>query len=206
LTFLLFVEGKTEKKALSEFLRRWINTRLSTKVAIRCVDLKGWPNFRKEGRSGIAAVLDAPEHEDVIAGIGLLDLYGPDFPARMPSGDQRYRWGVEQFQREVNHPKFRMFFAVHETEAWLLSQTDVFPAGIRERLKKHEKRPETVNSTKPPSKRIAEAYQSKQWTYRKAIDGPGLFSKADPEKAYAACPHLRQMLDTMLDLAKQAGL
>ena len=205
MTFLLFVEGKTEKKSLSEFLRRWINFRLSRNVGVRCVDLKGWANFRKEGQSGIADILDAPEHEDVIAGIGLLDLYGPDFPGKMRSREERYRWGVERFQHEVDHPKFRMFFAVHETEAWLLSQPDLFPTGIRERLKKHEKRPEAVNFTKPPSKRIGEAYQSMQRTYRKTIDGPNLFSKADPEIAYEACQHLKLMLDTMLNLAREAG-
>ena len=80
---------------------------------------------------------------------------------------ERYEWAVNDFESKVGRG-FRMFFAVHETEAWLLSQPEIFPASAQERLEKYKKRPEAVNFTKPPSKRIEEAYDRK---YRKTIDG-----------------------------------
>ena len=43
-------------------------------------------------------------------------------------------------------------------------------------------------------------------TYKKRVDGPSLFDRADPQKAYQLCPYLQQMLDEMLAMAKQAGL
>jgi hypothetical protein len=75
---------------------------------------------------------------------------------------------------------------------------DNFPTDAQERLDKCKKQPERVNFTKPPSKRIVRKYS-------KTVDGYDLFSKADSEVAYEAHPHLKQKLDAMLNLVKQAG-
>ncbi len=40
--FILFVEGYTEDKALPEFLKRWLDPRLTNPVAIRTVRFEGW--------------------------------------------------------------------------------------------------------------------------------------------------------------------
>ena len=41
--------------------------------------------------------------------------------------------------------KFRLFFAVHEFEAWLLSQPDIFPREIKNALQNRIAQPEQVN-------------------------------------------------------------
>jgi len=38
-------------------------------------------------------------------------------------------------------------------------------------------------------------------SYKEIINGTDLFGRLDPNLAYQRCPHLRQMLDDMLDLA-----
>jgi Domain of unknown function (DUF4276) len=204
--FVLFVEGATEHKALGGFLQRWLNPRLKQPVGIRLVgNLQGWSRFRIRLQRKICAELDAPGREDVIAALGLLDLYGPDFyPAGARTVHERYEWAVETIEREVGRDRFKMFFAVHETEAWLLNQAKVFPSEVRAKLEKLGKRPENVNFIQPPSKYIDEAYRSINRKYKKTVDGFDLFSKADPQVAYDACPHLKRLLDTMLDLARTA--
>lgn len=201
--FVLFVEGATEHKALGGFLQRWLNPQLKQPVGIHLVDLQGWSKFRIRLQRKITAELDAPGRDDVIAAVGLLDLYGPDYED-VQTVEQRYQWLTGKIEREVGRDRFKMFLAVHETEAWLLSQPSMFPPGVREKVEKLERQPETVNFSNPPSKRIEQAYRSMGRKYKKTVDGYDLFSKADPQVAYAACPYLRQMLDTMLDLAQTA--
>jgi len=205
LKFVLFVEGATEHKALAGFLKKWLDSRLKQPVGIRLVDLAGWSKFRTRIQRKIVAELEVPGREDVIAAIGLLDLYGPNFyPDHTHSPKERCEWAVNQIEREVGNKRFKMFFAVHETEAWLLSQPEIFPSGVRDQIEKHKAKPEAVNFNKPPATHIKEAYHAINRTYKKTIDGYELFSRADPEFAYESCPYLKRMLDTMLDLAKNA--
>ena len=42
--FILFVEGYTEKKALSDFLKRWIDPKLDQRVGLKVVRFKGGPS------------------------------------------------------------------------------------------------------------------------------------------------------------------
>ncbi len=205
MNFVLFVEGGTEREALRDFLQRWLHQegRLDQRVGVRLRNLKGWSNIESKGVRSIQAELDGPSSGNIIAAIGLLDLYGPTFyPDNAGTARERYDAGVRKLEREVNRPRFHMFFAVHETEAWLLSQPQVFPKGIREKLQKHQRQPENVNHTNPPAERISEAYRTVNRTYRKTLDGQDLFSKLNPDEAYAACPYLKRMLDTMLRLAQ----
>ena len=86
-------------------------------------------------------------HKEIIAAIGLLDLYESfDFPKKKINVDERYDWAKRQIEDDVNHEKFRMYFAVHETEAWLLSQPEIFPTKVKEKLP-HKKiqNPERIN-------------------------------------------------------------
>ena len=84
------------------------------------------------------------------------------------------------FRNEVNHHKFRMFFAVHESEAWLLSEPAILPRSIRDALpKKKIANPERVNTTKPPSKLLDELFiRHLNRAYRKIADGDHLFARA----------------------------
>ncbi len=77
--FVLFVEGHTEKAALPAFLKRWLDPQLPKPVRITPVRFEGWRDYVKEIEKKVALGLSGKMGADVIAAIGLLDLYGPTF-------------------------------------------------------------------------------------------------------------------------------
>jgi hypothetical protein len=74
---------------------------------------------------------------DVIAVIALLDLYGPTFyPDQCLAAEERYTWAKARLEKQVNDPRFRQYFAVHDVEAWILSQPEF---GYRRKLRERRK-------------------------------------------------------------------
>ncbi len=206
--FILFVEGHTEQKAVPAFLKRWLDKQLTQPVGVQPVRFDGWPQLVKDVRQHTQMYLNAPK-QDVIAVISLLDLYGPTFyPADKTNKLARYQWAKEYLEKQVAQEKFRQFFAIHETEAWLFSDPKLFPQDVRQYLPDTEKRPpENVNFDEPPAKLLERLYRLHlKRKYGKVTDGKSLFAKLDPNVAYEHCPHLRELLDEMLRLAREAGL
>jgi hypothetical protein len=155
------------------------------------------------------AYLEGPKQAEIIAVVGLLDLYGPDFyPNASTSAKDRYDWGVAHFEKEVGLERFCMFFAVHEFEAWLLSQPEIFPKEVKNVLPgAATAQPEKVNFNEPPAKLLDRIYkQATKKNYKKTTYGKQLFAKLDPAVAVQKCPYLKAMLEKLLDLAKAAGL
>lgn len=74
--FILFCEGDTERKALPNFLKRWLDPRLGKPIGIKPVGFAGWPELVKDAPTKARLHLN---NNDVIAVISLLDLYGPTF-------------------------------------------------------------------------------------------------------------------------------
>jgi hypothetical protein len=203
--FVLFVEGKTEQRAVPAFLKRWLDPRLIQPVGIKPVKFEGWAELVKDVPVKAKMYLTGP---DVIAVVSLLDLYGPTiYPAHAATAADRIAWGKQRIEQVVGHAQFRHFFAVHEVEAWLLSDTSIFPAQVRNGLSGKVKQPETVNFDTPPAVLLDRLYtQASGRGYKKVAYGKDLFGKLDPETAYAKCPELKMLLDEMLALARQAGL
>jgi len=82
--FVLFAEGKTEKTVLADFFKRWLDPRLAQRVGISVVRFNGWSHYLSDIKSRAELSLSGKSGADVIAGIGLLDLYGPTFyPAHL---------------------------------------------------------------------------------------------------------------------------
>ena len=106
-------------------------------------------------------------------------------------------------ENKVDQSKFYQFFAVHELEAWLLSDSSIFPANIRTVVKTLKREPEKINNKKPPAKLLNEIYRKQTGrNYKKVTQGKALFSKLDPNIAYNKCPYLKKLLDSMLELAQ----
>ena len=208
--YVIFVEGHTEKECLSDFIGRWFDKqKLSQPIDIEVVRFDGWPNFNKNAVKKAKDYLESPERDEIIAVIGLLDLYGPTFyPGDITTVKQRYEFAVKRFENQVNNPKkFRMFMAVHELEAWLLSQPEIFDQPVYKALKNEERQPETINFDKPPKKLLHELYcNNMRKGYIERVYGYHLFRKLDPSIAYEKCPYLKIMLDEMLKMAQKAGL
>lgn len=206
--FILFVEGDTERKVLPTFLKKWLDPRLSQRVSIQPVRFNGWPELVKDTPKKAIMYLTGPHKDDIVGVIALLDLYGPTiYPSHKKTARERYEWAKGDLEGRVNHAKFRQFFAVHETEAWLLSHPDLFPSEIKKAFSGKIKHPEEINFDEPPAKLLDRLYWDKiKRTYKKTTDGYELFSKLDPDLAYKKCPHLKELLDEMLKLANQSGL
>lgn len=76
-----------------------------------------------------------PKSEAIIAIIALMDLYGPDFyPPNKNTVTDRFEWAKNHLEQKVNDQRFKVFFSVHETEAWLLSDPQIFPKDIKKYL------------------------------------------------------------------------
>jgi len=206
--FILFVEGYTEKKGVVPFLKRSLDARLSVKVGIKTVRFEGWPEMVKDMPKKARVHLEGPDRNHIIAVIGLLDLYGPTFyPDNVATIHERLTWAKRYLEEKVGQARFRMFFAVHEVEAWLLSQPEVFPREVGQELVWESKRPEEVNFENPPSKRLEQVYLRKTGRkYKKVVCGSQLFRKLDPENAAGKCLELKKMLEWMLEMARNAVL
>lgn len=201
--FVLFCEGWTEKGALPEFLRRWLNSKLPEKVGVQPVRFNGWAEMVKDSPIKARLHLSNP---DVIAVVALLDLYGPTFyPARLTAVAEKYEWAKTDLEKKANHPCFHQFFAVHDLEAWILSQPEALPSAVRKKLPGNHVKPETINFDKPPAYLLKQLYEEATGrTYKKRTYGEDLFRKLDPHLVREKCPFFRRMADELMDLAKKA--
>lgn len=205
--FVLFVEGHTEDKALPAFFKRWLDPKLTQPVGIKTVRFEGWAELVRDVERKARLHFEGPHQQDIIAIISLLDLYGPTiYPAHLLTATERFDWFKRDLESKVNHPRFRQFFSVHETEAWLLSQPKLFPAEIHNAFPGKVDQPETVNFNEPPAKLLERLYRDRlNSTYKKVVHGRSLFARLDPQIAYEKCPKLKELLDEMLKLAKEAA-
>jgi hypothetical protein len=206
--FILLVEGQTERKVIAEFLKRWLDPQLQHAIGIQTVSFDGYADLVRKMATKTEMHLKGPKSSEVVAVVALLDLYGPTFyPPHLTNAEERILWGKEHFEKQIGHSKFRFFFAVHEIEAWLLSQPEIFSRDVTEALPAKVVRPEKVNFDEPPAKLLDRVYrQTVRRTYKKTAYGTQLFKNLDPNVAAAKCPWLKAMLDEMLALAKGAGL
>jgi len=167
---------------------------------------KGWSDLVENVAERAHGYLGGPGSGEIIAVIALLDLYGPTiYPSDKRTAADRVKWGVEYLSQKVNHPGFRMYFAVHELEAWILGHPQVLPSQIVAKLPNRQ--PETINFDRPPSVLLDSVFHSRGGTgYRKTTHGHKFFSKLDPSIAATKCPHLDALLNDMLSMARAAGL
>lgn len=204
--FVLFVEGEAEE-ALPAFLKRWLDPRLAPRpVGITHVESAGWGDYHREIAKKVALYLSKNSGSDIIGAIGLIDLYGPDFyPRSQTTPEQRRSWAKKFFEDKVGDPRFRQHFAVHETEAWLLSDPKILPHEVARALPGRCSHPETVNFDEPPGKLLTRLYREKLGRkFKKTVHGANLFASLSPEVAYEKCPSLKALLDDMLALAQPA--
>ena len=204
--FVVFVEGDVEKRVLSPFLRRWLDPNTTNRVGVHVIRFQGVNQFTKKVPIVARKHLDGPAQSEIIAAVGMLDLYGVDYyPPEISSVKERYDWLCQRFSDEVHHTKFRMFCAVHELEAWILSQPNVLPTEVKRALPSTVQ-PENINFGEPPSKLLQKLYDEKlKRQYKKIVDGTNLFTRLDPAVARDRCPYLKLMLDEMLNLAIEVG-
>jgi hypothetical protein len=150
--FEIISEGKTERDSLAKFLKSWLDPKLATPVRINVTNEEGFAKVLHKISAKAKAKLEAPGNEEIIGVIGLIDLYGPEYPRRLESVAERYTQTKEEIEQKVDNPRFRMHFAVHEVEAWLLSDKRIFPRAIQDLWSANMRPPEEVNFNEPPAK------------------------------------------------------
>lgn len=202
---VLFVEGETERRGVHEFIKRWLDPQTPKKVRIKPIKFDGCGDYMK--RAGRKAEFHLGE-EDVIAVFGLLDLYGLqgiEYPNNY-SLDQKVEFARKEVYKKIPkelHGRFHQHFAVHELEAWLLSDRKLF-SEIDLPANKCEK-PEEVDFDEPPAKLLNKLYlkaSHKTYGYRKVVHGTALLKRLDPEKVIAKCPRFDALVNDMLQTIK----
>ncbi len=205
--FILFVEGHTEQKSLSSFIKRWLDPRLTVPAGITVIRFQGCSDYLIDIKERTHMFLSGKNSHEIIAAIGLLDLYGLEFPPKLKTVSQKYNRTKEDIERKVDHPKFKQFFSVHELESLLFSDISIFPGEISKKMIKKSLKPETINFNNPPAKVIKKLYKKQlNKIYTKTATGKALFQKLNPEVAYRKCPYFKFMLDEMLKLAREVNL
>lgn len=205
--FEIISEGKTEKDSIARFLKSWLDPKLLQPVGIQVSDEQGFPRALRKIATKAKAKLEAPGNSEIIGVLGLIDLYGPEYPGHLTTVEERYQHSKQKVEREVDNPRFRMHFAVHEVEAWLLSDKGIFPRDVQNIWPASLPKPEMVNFDEPPAKFLDKLYKRAMGrTYKKTVNGKELFGKLNSSSAVEACPYLKRMLEDMLDMAKAKGL
>ena len=205
--FVVFVEGYLEWIVLSGFLSNWLNSATTQRVGVNVIRFQGGGEFKNKLASAARRHLNGPSNFDLIAVVGILDLYGVNYyPNHVSTVRERYDWLCQHFENEVGSTKFHMFCAVHELEAWILSQPENLPSDVKRALPGRARNPESVNFDNPPSKLLQRLYRQRlRRDYKKIVDGSSLFSQLDPAVARNKCPYLKRMMDKLLSLAQEAG-
>jgi hypothetical protein len=199
---VLIVEGDSDKRALRPFLQRWLNGKTSQTVAIDVVNVKGFGNYFNKCPSKATLHLKNPN----VAVIGLLDLHGPDYPNHCKTSDKQCTHLRQDMQQKVGSDRFRQHFAIHELEAWLLSDPTIFPPDVEKALAKKVTNPESLQAKDLPNKLLERLYLEKmRRDYKKRVHGPALFTKLDPTLAAKKCPALAALLDDLLTFATSAA-
>ncbi|MEM8960919.1 MAG: DUF4276 family protein [Acidobacteriota bacterium] len=199
---VLLVEGHSEKQGVGPFLKRWLDKRLTRPIGIQPMRFHGWGDLLRELPEHAQRILHGPKSQKIAAVVALLDLYGPTYPSSVTSATRRYEWLKTTYEQSVGDERFRLFAAVHEIEAWLLAQPDVFPPAIQKSLPR--KKPESINFDTPPSKLLNQIYQKQtRRRYKKLADGTQLFAKLDPDRVYERCPRFAAMMDEILALLRE---
>ena len=199
---VLLIEGWTEKE-LPSFLKRWLDPQLPQPIGIQSVRSEGANHFLENVAIKTSLHLS---NSDTVAVFGLLDLYGLilNYP-RHAERDQKIAFARKHIVSRVapaDRPRFRQHFAVHETEAWFLSDPRLFPTIT---LPASCAYPEDVDFGEPPAKLLDRLFsQGKGRSYKKTTMARNLIPKLDPTLVYQKCPNFKRMMDEMLDFARQA--
>jgi len=193
--FIVFVEGHTEEKAIASFLKKWLDKRLDLPAGISVIRFQGNSEYLVDIKDRVHMLFTGKNNQEIIAAIGLLDLYGLDFPEKIESVAKRYEWAKESIEKKVAHPKFKQFFAVHEIESLLFSDISIFPLPISKKITKKILKPETINFNEPPAKLLKRLYKEQlHKVYTKTTTGKSLFDRLNPDTAYQKCPYFKFMM------------
>ncbi len=204
----LFVEGDSERgearrQTLPTFFHRWLDPQLpeDRRVGLDAVKFHGVSNYLDDLGQHVELHLTERRANFVI---GIVDLYGlpqdrinlSDCPS-VADKVRKARLIIRDFVAKEFQDRFRQYFAVHEIEAWLLAYPDRWPPEVRAQIQKRP--PEQVNFNEPPAKFLKRVLGGR---YKKTVHAKNIFPNVDPQIAINKCPHLKNLADDLLAIAK----
>jgi hypothetical protein len=188
----IIVEGGTEK-AFEKTLRGFLSPRLPGEMPkLQFITEDGRIPKEDRLRRDVERLLKTND-----AVIALTDVYTGtephDFETAADAKTKMNRWvGPE--------PRFHPHAAQYDFEAWLLPYWPTIQTVARSNRSAPSSTPETVNHQKPPSKHLDEVFRSGQnrRSYSKVRDGMRILRDQDLAVSAAACPELKDFLNTIL--------
>lgn len=218
------MEGQTEEAFVNHVLRPHLNPRgvyierpslLRTKELPEGKPYKGGvTTYQQIFRDACRLLADSNAQVTTLIGYyGLpADFRGLIEAKTLPHVIDRVTALETAFSKDMNHPRFHPFLALHEFEAWIFAaptaaEEHLAIKGLGDELTKTATNaggPELVNdgSTTHPSIRLAMTVQqlSRQRRYGKVADGPEIISKAGLNVIRATCPHFCHWLEWLESL------
>lgn len=195
----IICEGRTEA-AFKESLLGFLTERLAGNMPKIRFDVQHGA-IPQEGalRTVVQRLLHSgsPPSNAVIA---LTDVY-PKFQDAESAKQLMRDWVGEE-------PQFFPHVALHDFEAWLLPFWNEICKLAGKRAQPPGKNPERVDHGNPPSRRLAELFETGtcRKSYRKPRDAKRILRDQDLGIAIASCPELKAMVNTIIKLCDESSV
>ncbi len=192
---VIICEGKTEqafKSCLHEFLKSKLGASQKMPKLVFDVHNGSIPSGDKLQRVVTRLLSDSKNPADAV--IALTDVY-PGFS----NADA----AKTQMRQDVgNQTAFYPHVAQHDFEAWLLPFWDRIQKLAGRTAAPWGSNPETVNHGNPPAHRLMKLFEEGKCrdSYKKPRDAGRILLNADLTVAIQACPELKALVNTILNL------
>ncbi|MBK7377957.1 MAG: DUF4276 family protein [Ignavibacteriales bacterium] len=209
---LVLVEGQTEEGFMNRVLGPYLGSKeiyltptiIKTKREIRGPDHKGGVKSYRQVKRDLAPLLNDTSADIITT---MIDYYAlpSDFPGYnlRPAGNcyARVEFMENEFEKDINNPKFLPYLQLHEFEALVFASEDKLPTAFINVPRKIAqvaavsnsfKSPEEINEgpTSAPSKRLLNIFPDYQKTYHSQL----ILSQVSIDVLRAKCFHFNAWL------------
>ena len=215
----ILVEGQAEETFVREALAPYLvekgvypDAKLATTKLVKSgPDFKGGIVSYGKFKNDVIRLLS---DTSVVMVTTMIDFYGlpTDFPGRktVPAGScyDRVAYLEEALRKDIRHPKFLPYLALHEFEALLFAAPEnisrAFPGTNRDKelasIEEQFDNPEEIDDDPQtaPSKRLGLLFPE----YRKPLYGPLIILEVGIDRIRSECPHFNAWLTKLERLGK----
>jgi len=198
------VEGKTEGEFVSKVLSNYL---IKHNINVDYMILYGNINFDRL-RNEITNILK--ERDGCWKITTMIDLYRLKSPEKFPGYDKNLKGYnlVEKLESELknffNDRRFIPYFSLHEFEALLFSDVNIFKeipnvnnkqiTDLYNKLKEYKSNPELINQNKGPSEHIKGIISR----YNKVVHGKELCEKIGIDTIRKHCKHFNEWIEKLI--------
>ncbi len=216
---LILVEGQAEETFVRDVLAPYLSgngvypiAKLATTKRVKSgPDFKGGIVSYGKFKNDVVRLL---HDTSAVMVTTMIDFYGlpTDFPGRMtmPTGScyERVAYLEEEIQKDINHPRFTSYLALHELEALLFADPEQIVRAFPDKNKSQELlairaqfgSPEEIddNPQTAPSKRLETLFPE----YRKPLHGALIVLEIGVDRIRSECSHFDGWLQKLEGLGE----